>query len=58
MSGKNWYSKEKVWKDLVGEDTKTQAARAKDLIASGNSKKAVAKILGCSQSRVYELLKP
>ena len=46
-----------VYKKLVRQETKDKAERAIKLNQSGKSVAEIAKILGLSKSRIYELLK-
>ena len=57
MSGKNWNSKTREWSDVVRPKTKERAARAQVMRNAGNSVAKIAKALGKSTSRVYELLR-
>ncbi|WNG44236.1 helix-turn-helix domain-containing protein [Archangium minus] len=57
MPGKNWNSKTREWSDVVRPETKEKAARAHEMRNAGNSIAKIAKTLGVSNSRVYELLR-
>lgn len=57
MSGKNWNSATREYSDVVGPETKENAARAQKMREAGVSVAEIAKVLGKSKSRVYELLR-
>jgi hypothetical protein len=57
MPGKNWNSKTREWSNVVRPETKAKAARAQEMRNAGNPVAEIAKALGVSKSRVYELLR-
>ena len=55
--GKNWNSPTGTYTDIVNDDTKAKATRAKRMKDKGLSVKDIAAKLKLSTSRIYEYLK-
>ena len=54
---KNWNSRHGIWTEVVSDDVKEMALEAKQLRNKGLSVKDIAKKLGRSTGRIYELLR-
>ena len=54
---KNWNSRHGTWTEVVSDDVKEMALEARRLRKNGLSVNDIAKKLGRSTSRIYELLR-
>ena len=54
---KNWNSRHGIWTVVVSDDVKEMALEAKQLRNKGLSVQDIAKKLGRSTGRIYELLR-
>ena len=54
---KNWNSRHGIWTEVVSDDVQEMALEARRLRNKGLSVKDIAKKLGRSTGRIYELLR-